>query len=250
MGYWPIVNKVLMDADIILLILDARMPELSRNKELEEKVERYKKQIVYVFNKIDLISKESLNKLKKQFPDAFFVSGSKNIAIKGLKVNLYILGKKMKLSEPRVGVVGYPNVGKSAIINALAHRAKAKVSVMAGTTKGIQFIKAGNLRILDSPGVVPFEDNEVKLGVLGAKNPEKIKNLDKVAFAIIKNFVEVNKEALERFYGIKIENGEDEYEIILKIGRKKYFLIKGGRVDEHRTVLQIIKDWQRGRLKI
>jgi len=248
MGYWPVVKKVLKDSDVVLEILDARMPELSRNKELERKVKMYKKHLVLVFTKIDLVSGRVLDDLRKEYKNAFFVSGTKNIGISKLRTGLLILRKRMKIEDLKVGVVGYPNMGKSAIINALVRRARAKVSRYAGTTKGIQWIKRGNLMILDSPGVVPFYDNEVKLGLLGSKNPEKIRNPQRVVFAVIKNFMKRNKEALEKFYGIEVKG--DEYDVLLAIGEKRKFLRKGGVVDERRTEMQILRDWQRGKLRI
>ena len=248
MGFWPVVKKVVKDSDIVLEILDARMPEMSRNNALEDMVKRHKKHLILVFTKKDLISHDYIQSLKKDYPDAYFVSGSKNLGMSKLKRGILILAKRLKISKPRIAVVGYPNMGKSAVINAIAKRTPTKVSRVAGTTRGIQWIKAGSLLILDSPGVVPFEASELKLGVIGAKNPEKLKRPDKVAFSIIKNFIDRNKKALEDFYGIKAEG--DEYDVLLAIGEKRKFLIKGGEIDENRTVLQIIRDWQKGNLRI
>ncbi len=242
------VKRVVKDSDIVLIILDARMPGLSRNRILLKMIRFHKKKYIYVFNKIDLVSEVYLKGLKKDFEDAYFVSGSKNIGLKKLKTELLIRSKRMK-KDVIIGVVGYPNVGKSAIINALAKRAKAKVARVAGTTKGLQLIKAGGLKILDSPGVVPFEDNEIKLGILGAKNPEKIKNIGKVVFALIKSFIKGHRKGLGKHYGIDI-SGKEEYEILLEIGKKRGFLLKKGVIDENRTSLAILRDWQRGKLGI
>jgi len=59
-----------------------------------------------------------------------------------------------------------------------------------------------------------------------------------------------NKKALEDFYGFSVEENMDSYEIMLKIGQKRKFLLKGGLTDEHRTAMQIIRDWQKGKLRI
>jgi len=249
MSYWPTVRRLIMEANVVLLILDARMPELSRNKELEKMVADFNKPLLLVLNKADLITQSQAVQLQKQYPKAFLVSGSKNLGLKELRTSLLILGKRMKIKTIKVGIVGYPNVGKSAIINALAKRARTSVSSHAGTTKGLQWVKISGLKVIDSPGVIPFADNETKLGLLGSKNPEKLKHTQKLAVEIIKNFVQGNKKALEDFYGIKLET-DDEYEILLLIGKKRGFLQKGGIVDERRTALAIIMDWQRGRLRI
>lgn len=251
MSYWSIVKNIVMKADVVVMVLDARMPELSRNEDLEILVSNSKKKLFMVFNKIDLVSKEHFAFLKKRYQHAFFVSGTQNLGISRLRTAILIAAKREGIEKPKLGVVGYPNVGKSAIINALAHRSKALMSAVAGTTKGVQIINAGNIQILDSPGVFPYEDDEIKLGILAAKNPEQIKHPDNLACEIIKMFLASNWRALEDFYKIKIDEAEqDSYEIMLQIGQQRKFLLKGGITDERRTALQIIRDWQGGKLRI
>lgn len=248
MSFWPVTKKVIKDSDIILLIGDVRMPELSRNKTLENMIVNYGKVCINVFTKIDLVSDKYLNFVKENYKGCFFVSNSKNIGISELRRHLLIMAKRMKLENPKIGVVGYPNVGKSAIINVLARRARAPVSQKAGTTRGIQWIKVGGLLILDSPGVIPFYDGELDLGVMGAKNPEKIKDIEKIAWEIIKTFIEYDKNILEKTYGIIINDNNKDY-LLEEIGKKKGFLLKGARVDERRAAYLIVKDWHLGKLR-
>lgn len=249
MGYFETVEHVIRKADIVLLIVDARMPELARNREIESVVRNQGKRLVCVFNKIDLLNSKDLNKLKEEFNESFFVSGNKNIGISKLKVGILILAKRMGIEFPHVGVVGYPNVGKSAIINALAHGARTKVTSIAGTTKGVQWVKVGKLRIIDSPGVITYEENEERLGFIGAKNPEQMQNPESVACEIIDHSIKKNKKAFEEMYKLKVEK-EDLFEILMEIGKKRGYLAKGGVVDEKRTAIQIIRDWQKGKLRV
>ena len=250
MGFWIIVGRVLKASDVVIFVIDARMPELSRNVRLEEMVGRFRKPLITVFTKIDLISEKALADLKSKHKDAYFVSGIKNEGIKELRKRLFIDGKKMGYPEPRVGVVGYPNVGKSAIINALAYRAKAHISIKAGTTRGVQYVKAGILKILDSPGVVPFADKEAKLALIAAKNPEKLRWPTKVAAEIVKLFETQNKELFEKYVGFKITEGMEPEEILEKYGRRRGFLSKGGIVDETKSAITLIRDWQKGKLRL
>ncbi|MEM4259412.1 MAG: GTPase [Candidatus Pacearchaeota archaeon] len=251
MTYLGIVKNIIRKSDIVLVVIDARMPELSRNEQLERAITRMGKKFFLVLNKTDLISKEHFTFLKRKYPHGFFVAGPSNIGINRLRTAILIAAKKAGIENPKIGVVGYPNVGKSAIINALAHRAKARISPIAGTTRGVQIIRAGSLQILDSPGVFPYGDDELKLGILAAKNPEEIKNPELVACEIIKMFFASNLKGLEDFYGVKAKTGEnDAYEAMLEIGKARKFLLKGGIIDERRTALQIIMDWQRGKLRI
>ncbi len=251
MTYWEVVKKIVQRADVIVSVLDARMPELSRNLDLESIAAKSNKKLFLALNKIDMVSKAHLKFLKKRYQYAFLVSGSKNIGINRLRTAILIAAKREKIETPKVGVVGYPNVGKSAIINALAHRAKATVSATAGTTRGVQIISARNLQILDSPGVFPYGDDEVKLGILAAKNPEQLKNPELVACRIIERVLESNRFALEDFYNIRIdEEMPDSYEILIQIGQQRKFLLKGGITDERRTAMQVVRDWQTGKLRI
>lgn len=249
MAFWNIVQHVIREADLIVFVLDARMPALSHNARLEALIRAENKPLFSVFTKSDLLSSEAAVSLQQQHPQAFFVSGTRNLGLKRLKTRLLIEGKRLGKEKPKVGVVGYPNVGKSALINALAHRARARVSPKAGTTRGVQFVRAGSLKILDTPGVIPYEDREEKLALIAAKNPEKLKDAEKVALEVIKLFLEKYRGALEQHYGITLESDEP-FEIIEQIGRRRGFLKKGGAVDETKTALTIVRDWQRGKLRL
>ncbi|MAG75351.1 MAG: hypothetical protein CL811_01215 [Colwelliaceae bacterium] len=250
MGFWPVVKKVIKDSDIVVLLLDVRMPEFFKNREVERLANRNNKKMMTVFTKIDLVTTGFLASVKKTFPDALFVSGTKNIGISKLKTALLIEAKRKKIDEPFVGVVGYPNVGKSSVINALAKRAKAKTGRMAGVTRGIQWIKAGSLKILDSPGVVPVEDSAIKLGMMGAKNPEKLRDPERVVYALFRMLREHTLKGLADSYKIDLDEDEDEDEILEKIARKRGYLKKGGEIEIHRTAMTILRDWQKGKIRV
>ncbi|MBT3643039.1 GTPase RsgA [archaeon] len=251
MGYWPIVLNVLRNSDVVLLLVDARMPELSQNSEIVSKVESMKeKRLIVVFNKCDLISKTELKKLEKEYPNAYFVSSTKKKNVEKLKRHLVNLSENFDRFSLRVGLVGYPNVGKSSLINLLAPTAKAKVSSVSGTTKKTQWVRDKKLRIMDSPGIIPFGDSKTKLGMTASKDPHKIKNPENIAIKIINYLRTKESKALLNFYSVGNLKSEDDYEIFEAIARKKGYLIKGGEVDEHRTAIQIIDDWQKGKIKL
>src|SRR3989338_1038933 len=248
MGFWPLVKGGLKSSDIVLVIADARMPDISINPELERLIQMYHKEAFLVFTKSDLVNVSAHRQIISNYPGAFLVSGVKNKGVSTLKRDILILAKRMRIQNPKVGFVGYPNVGKSALINAMAKREKAPVSATAGTTRGIHWISAGSLKILDTPGVIPYDDKNVKLGILGAKNIEKIKAPDRVAAQIISIFLAENPKALEEHYKITIPESKDIYETFLVIGKRRGFLKKGGEIDEMRTAVTIVREWQKGRL--
>ena len=143
-----------------------------------------------------------------------------------------------------VGVVGYPNTGKSSVINAIAGRKKARTSPTSGFTRGIQKIKAGGrLILLDTPGVIPIDDQDaVRHALIGSKNPQNISDPDVVAIELIKAV----KGKVEKHYGVETNN---DPEIVLeKIAMKMNRLKKGGIPDVDAVSRTIIMDWQRGRI--
>ncbi|MEK6825242.1 MAG: GTPase [Nanoarchaeota archaeon] len=249
MGFWGVVDDVIANADILVVVGDARMTELSRNSEIERKVKKHGKELVLAFTKKDLTSPLRLERARKEYPDAFFVSGTKNEGIAELRRHLQILAKRLKIEEPHIGVVGYPNIGKSALLNALARRARTLVADKPGTTRGVQWVNAGNLRILDTPGVIPYEDGSSKLVLLGSKHPDKIAEPDKIAYQIV-TMAKQSPESLKECYGIETVTLKDEQELVEEIGRKRGFLKRGGEVDEKKTCIQIIRDWQKGKLRL
>jgi len=180
MNFWKIVMGAIKSADVVIVLGDARMPELSRNLDLEKKLAGVDKDVLVVYNKVDLLSPEKFSKLRKKYKNAFFVSGTDKKGMGKLRDKLLALGKKLSSkrrsvyptkieSKIEVGIVGYPNVGKSSISNALIRSGKTKVSSKAGTTTGVQWANSAKIKMLDSPGVIPYEDDELKLGILGAK---------------------------------------------------------------------------------
>ncbi len=246
--YWQVIEQIISESDIILEVLDARMPELSRNDELEKLVKRKNKELIFILNKSDLVSENMLrkmfNKLKKE-AGVFSVSTKERMGTRRLREYLIRISKNQNI---RIGVLGYPNTGKSSIINSLVLRKKAPVSSKAGTTHGIQWVKSSNLEVMDSPGVIPIGKNdEMRLSLIGSKNPEKIKNLELVAYKIIDLLP--NKNRILEYYEIK-EKAEDNEEIIRLIGVKKGFIKKHGEIEENRVAIQIIRDWQRGNLRL
>ena len=271
--YWDLIARIINGSDLVLEILDARFVELSRNEEVERLVKEIGRPLIFVVNKSDLISRNGLEKQisgLKNYGEVVFIS-SKNK--KSTKILLYaikkvfkkygkreilenkIKGRKISYREAKaeivVGVLGYPNVGKSSVINALAHKKKVKVSKKAGTTHGIHWVKASNeIKLIDSPGVIPLsKDDEVRYGLIGAKDVEKLKNLEIVVNAIINLFIKSNKNSFEKFYDIKIISANPE-EIVNSISEKKRHLLKGGNPDKHRTCSMIIRDWQQGKLRL
>jgi len=271
--YWDLIKRIITESDLVMEILDARLVELSRNEEVEKLVKEINRPIIFVVNKSDLVSKDSIkNQIEnmKNEREVVYVSAKNKRARKLLYYTIkkvfkqhgkrapIILGRYDKKPEHRearadivVGVLGYPNTGKSSIINLLAHKQKAKVSKKPGTTHGIHWIKATDeIKLIDSPGVIPLKkDDELRYGLIGARDTEKLHNPEIVASAVIKLFLRNNKRAFESFYGIEIKSKEPS-EILSNLAEQKSHLLKAGNLDLYRTSSMIVRDWQQGKLRL
>jgi len=242
-SFWKHVNNVLREAEIIIQVLDARMVEETRNHEIEEKIEKWEKKILNVITKIDLVDLEKVKVMRSKLRPCIFIS-SKN------KQGTTILKKKiLELSKGKaviVGVVGYPNVGKSSLINALSGRGAAKTSSESGYTKGMQKIKVDNkILILDTPGVFPDrEKDDSKHGKIGAIDYGKIKDPETAALHLIMG----EKETILKHYQLEYK-GDDSEEILEQIAFKFNLVSKGNTPNLEVAARKVLKDWQTGNIK-
>jgi len=240
--FWNVVNRVLAQCDIVVLVGDARLPAESVNKELVQKIERSKKRVVVVFNKADLISRKKAIMIKKEFPGGILLSALKH---KNTMVLLRRLNQLARGGEAVVGVVGYPNTGKSSIINAIKGKRSASTSSVSGWTKGKQFVRVSSkILLIDTPGVIPFaEQDEILHAFLSVKNPEKLNDPDLAAMRLI----EVLEGKVEDFYGVPVT--DDAEQTLECIAVKMRALKQGGFPDLKRAAIDILHKWQKGKIK-
>jgi hypothetical protein len=261
-GKYPsLAKKIVQNSDIILEILDARFIQETRNKELEEEIERKKKRIIYVLNKADLINKTNLN-LPQEMTPYVLVSSTLRKGVKELRDRIKREAKginKEKDNETEetfqkvtVGVIGYPNTGKSSLINTLIGKSSAGVGSDAGFTKSIQKIKLSqSIVLIDSPGIIPEKEystqdrEKITLNTkLGARSYSQVKEPELVVANLIKSYPKL----LEKFY--KIDAKGDPEVLLEELGKRKGFLKKGGEINEDTTARLVIKDWQTGKIRI
>ncbi len=234
--FWHVVNKVIEKSDIILEVLDARFVEMSRNKEIEDKCEG--KKFIFVLNKCDLVSKKEMEGWKRKLKNVVFVSATKRFGTSLLKRKIKELAEGKNVT---VGVLGYPNTGKSSVINAICGKKKANTSPSSGHTKGKQLLRMDKgIFLLDTPGVFPYKEKGDKIAFIGAEDFSKVKDPDLVVLKLL----EVQGERIKKHYGV---SGEGE-EVIENVAKKFNKLIKGGLPDIISASKLILKDWQRGKI--
>lgn len=247
--------------DLIIELVDARIPMSSRNPDIDE-LGKGKSRII-LLNKSDLADAKLNQEWESFFKEkGYFVqqlnaktgAGIKNIQAlvqESCKEKIERDRKRGIINRPvRAMVVGIPNVGKSTFINSFAGKACAKTGNKPGVTKGKQWIRLNkNLELLDTPGILwpKFEDQKIgeRLALIGSINDE-ILHVDELAVALIRNLKNSYLDLLEKRYDITID--EDAYDTLKKIAIARKCLQKGELPDVDRASSMLLEDFRSGKL--
>jgi len=245
---WRRVRNIIEDCDLVLEVIDARDPLATRNSRVEGLVNRLGKKLIIVINKSDLVPTEVLkawkNYLSKEYP-VVFISAKYRLGTRRL---MRMIKDQAPALPVKVAVVGYPNVGKSMIINYLKGRYVAQTSPVPGWTKGEQLVRAKSwLIVMDTPGVVPPEDlnDEALLIIKGAINPSDVEDPVASAIKLVERIRSFNPRAFLDRYGV---DSEDPEAIIMGVGKRRGFLMRGGLINMDAAAIAIMRDWIEGKL--
>ena len=244
-GFWGRVRRTIAGSNVVLEIIDARFPEQTRNKRIENIARRNKKKVIVVFNKVDLIGTENARKAAQEMDlkkETVFVSCTEKTGTAKLRKAIFEAsrGKSVKVS-----VVGYPNTGKSSVINLLKGRKTMRTSSTAGFTKGEQYARVSEkILLIVTPGVIPLtEMDETSLALIGARSPGQLQEPELAAEKLVKLLQGRGKEEI---CGVKIK-GLDTEKAMEEIALRKGKLKKGGLPDVKAASKMLLLDWQKGK---
>ncbi|CAL8249062.1 unnamed protein product [Lota lota] len=250
---WGELYKVIDSSDVVIQVLDARDPMGTRSQSIETYMKKEKpwKHLIFVLNKCDLIptwvTKRWVAILSQQNPTLAFHASLTNSFGKGSLIQLLRQFGKLHTDKKQisVGFIGYPNVGKSSVINTLRSKKVCNVAPIAGETKVWQYITLmRRIFLIDCPGVVyPSEDSESDIVLKGVVQVEKIKHPEEHIAAVLER---AKPEYIQKTYRIPTWSSAEDF--LEKLAFRTGKLHKGGEPDLSTVSKMVLNDWQRGRI--
>ncbi|KAG7204918.1 hypothetical protein KM043_005310 [Ampulex compressa] len=250
---WNELYKVIDSSDVVLQVLDARDPMGTRSPPVEKylKTEKSYKHLMFILNKVDLVptwvTQRWVAILSAEYPTVAFHASLTNPFGKGSLINLLRQFAKLHLDKKQisVGFIGYPNTGKSSIINTLRSKKVCKVAPIAGETKVWQYITLmRRIYLIDCPGVVyPSTETDTEKVLKGVVRVELVQNPEDYVSSVL---TRVKPEYIRKTY--KIPDWEDHIDFLEKLAHKSGKLLKKGEPDITIVARMVLNDWQRGKL--
>lgn len=258
-----LIKESLGEVDVIIELLDARIPKSSKNPDLEALVSP--KPIITLLNKAGLADPNSSSLVKKRYEER----GKKLIitdclsgrGIDELEAEIkHVLAEKIRRYEEKgmtgrtvkAMILGIPNVGKSSLINRICGTKKANVENRPGVTLTKQWVKTTiGLELLDMPGVLwpKFDDRAIgeNLAITGAIK-DTVLQKDEIAMALCLKLKKRYPSLLCERYSLEKDEIEDldGYDIFELIGKKRGILQRGGEVNFDRCATMLLDEFRRG----
>ena len=257
------IQSQLKHMDAVCEILDARIPLSSRNPDVEELTAG--KPRLIVLNRIDVADSDATRRWAAWFRGRGFAvlevnaKEGQGTARFAAAVRELLADKLAAYAEKgqagrmvRVMILGIPNVGKSTFINKVAKRKTAKAEDRPGVTRTQQWVPVDrSLELMDTPGMLwpKFDDPQVglHLAFTGAVRDE-ILDTETLACRLMELLAQRYPQALAERYKIEITPEDTGYDLLIKAGRRRGFMIRGGEVDTERMAKILLDEFRGGKL--
>lgn len=257
------IKECLSLVDLVVEIIDARIPESSRNPDLGS-LTAGKPRIVLI-NKSDIADESATSLWVRSFREqgipAISVDSKSGKGLGGfsplisevLADRIAQWKQKGMVNRPvRMMIAGIPNSGKSSFINRMSRGGKAKVEDRPGVTRGNQwYVTADGSQMLDTPGVLwpKFDDKKVAmhLAFTGAIRDEVL-DIEELACELLNILSCDYRELLINRYKLPDDFSEDGWELLQLIGRKRGMLISGGEVNTERAAAMLLDEFRGGKI--
>lgn len=259
------IEEDLKIIDVVIELLDARIPLSSRNPDIKFLTKNKRK--IILLNKADLaddaINKKWVEKLSKEAPVLLTDSNSGKGIEKVTKKIEELMAEELARQAAkgrvnktiRVMILGIPNVGKSSFINRISKKTSMEVGNRPGVTKSKQWIRISkNQELLDTPGVLwpKFQSNEIALNLAftGTIKDDILERVE-IAYELLKVLHKDYKKNLQERYKISDEEMKEIetysnhiYELMQVIGKKRGALVSGGNTDDEKVARIILDDFR------
>ncbi|MBQ9846042.1 MAG: ribosome biogenesis GTPase YlqF [Oscillospiraceae bacterium] len=258
-----LMEKEIKNVDVVIVLLDSRIPFSSQNPEIEQIIKN--KNRIYILNKQDLADPEITAKWIKYFRDngtgaiALNSKTGKNFGTVKAQIEKELKdllerrqSRGIEGAKIRAMLCGIPNVGKSTFINGFAGQQRAKAADKPGVTRGKQWITVDNFELLDMPGVLwrKFDNNNIasNLAFIGSIKDD-ILDIETLAMSLIDQLKKIYPAMLmERYKLTEADLELDNYDILRKIARKRGMLLPGNEENTERAAIMLCDEFRASKL--
>ncbi|MHA2362442.1 MAG: GTPase [Candidatus Hodarchaeales archaeon] len=245
-----LVFDMIKEADVTIQILDARFPHRCRSLVIESFAEKNRKPLICCINKTDLVPKkinQKWNAIISQDLPTVHISTVERLGTKIIRQKILRYSGKRPVV---VCILGYPNVGKSSLINVLRGRKSAPTSIKAGYTRSLRkVVISPSITMFDTPGITPMENLSIEERVfLGTISPEDISDPDLICTLIFSQFKKQKLiSSIEDYLDFPLEGSEED--ILTKFAIKRGLFKKGKEPLIQEAARIIIRDFSKGKIK-